>query len=240
LEERCITTLPDACTDLANANGLELVADVAICAVALGPFAAGSAATCLSTGDITGDTTGTSIVECLEIAFGLASGSSTVTGLPFCDEPTTTPTPTPTPTPQPACFTMPEDCAFLGTLTGSVAIGISAPACRTALGNYNTGTVPSCFTSGVGLFTSGTVVTNCLNNALSGTCISTLPAACSSLAGQNTVQLALNLDACNSALGPFGEGDAEDCLSVLQGSGDAVVSCLNNALFFPTTASLAK
>ncbi|KND87078.1 hypothetical protein TOPH_08274 [Tolypocladium ophioglossoides CBS 100239] len=57
----CITTLPAACTKLATDSAAQLVTDIPLCDVALGPFAAGAAATCLTTS--TG--LGQDIVNCL-------------------------------------------------------------------------------------------------------------------------------------------------------------------------------
>lgn len=60
LKGTCITSLPAACAKLATDNAAQLVADIPLCTVALGPFAAGAAAACLTAGG-----TGQTIVNCL-------------------------------------------------------------------------------------------------------------------------------------------------------------------------------
>ncbi|KAL6915066.1 hypothetical protein FSST1_012826 [Fusarium sambucinum] len=224
LEGRCITTLPDACTDLEDSNGLALVANVALCATALGPFAAGSAATCLATGAITSSTQGTSIVECLRIAFGFDSGTGTVTGSALCSEPTTTP-------PDPVCATIPEPCSDLADTNG-LALIVAIPVCTAALGGFAVGNVATCL--GTNLITQNTLgetVVECLEDALSETCITSLPEPCLDLAGNTAAQLVVNLPLCTAALGPFAAGAAATCLTSGLTNGNSVVDCLNDAIF---------
>jgi hypothetical protein len=225
LEGRCITTLPDACVSLEESNGLELVADVAVCAVALGPFAVGSAATCLATGSITASTEGASIVECLRIAFGFDSGTGTVTDGVLCVEPT------PTPNPQPICATVPEPCQNLADTDG-LALIAAIPVCTVALGGFAVGNVATCL--GTDLITENTLgetVVGCLEDALSETCITSLPEPCLDLAGNTVVELALNVPLCTAALGPFAAGAALTCLTSGLTNGNSIVDCLNDAIF---------
>ncbi|KAM3468975.1 hypothetical protein MY5147_007430 [Beauveria neobassiana] len=65
---QCPRELPAACTNLANDNLGELVVDIPLCTVALGPYAAGTALSCLSTSVGSGQT----IVQCLKDAFGIS------------------------------------------------------------------------------------------------------------------------------------------------------------------------
>lgn len=64
LSDTCISSLPQACLDLVDDTAIELVVDVPLCTAALGPFAVGAAATCLSSGL----TNGNSMIECLDTA----------------------------------------------------------------------------------------------------------------------------------------------------------------------------
>jgi hypothetical protein len=67
LSQQCLKKLPDACTNLRTDSLLELVVDIPLCTIALGPFAAGKALTCLSTSQ----GSGTDIVNCLDNALGI-------------------------------------------------------------------------------------------------------------------------------------------------------------------------
>jgi len=224
LESQCITTLPQPCVDLQDSNGLALVADVAQCAVALGPFAVGSAATCLATGSITGSTTGLSIVDCLEIAFGFQSGVVTITDLALC--PTATPEPV-----TPVCAEVPGPCQNLGSING-LALVAAIPLCVTALGTFAVGNVATCLgTDLISENSLGETVVTCLEGALAETCITELPGPCQNLADNTIVELAINLPLCTAALGPFAAGAALTCLSSGLTNGNSVLSCLNDALF---------
>jgi hypothetical protein len=224
-EGRCITTLPEACSDLANSNGLALVANVATCAVQLGPFAAGSAATCLATGSIGSFTTGVSIVECLEIAFGFASGTGTITGADNCVEPT------PTPTPVEVCASVPEPCENLANTNG-LALIAAIPVCTAALGGYAVGNVATCLgTDLISSNTLGETIVTCLEDALSEQCITSIPEPCLNLAGNSALQLAVNLPLCVTALGPFAVGTTATCLTSGLTNGDSIIECLNDSLF---------
>ncbi|KAM9883424.1 hypothetical protein VD0002_g1098 [Verticillium dahliae] len=224
LEARCITTLPDACASLSSSNGLALVGNIAGCTVALGPFALGSAATCLSTGSITSSTTGASVVECLEIAFGIRSGTVTITDPALC----ATPTPTPV---VPVCAEVPAPCQDLGNVNG-LALVAAIPLCTSALGVFAVGNVATCLgTDLISQNTLGTTVVGCLEDALQSTCISELPGPCQDLQDNTVVELAINLPLCTAALGPFAVGNTLTCLTSGLGNGNSVIECLNASLF---------
>ncbi|KAJ4995922.1 hypothetical protein K4K48_009342 [Colletotrichum sp. SAR 10_66] len=224
LAASCPTTLPDACVNLQTSNGLALLTDIPLCTAALGPFAVGTAATCLSTGAISALTQGSSVFECLQVAFGLAPSVVTVTNPALC--PTQAPTATPS-----VCATVPAPCESLSTVDG-LALIPAIPACTAALGAYAVGNAATCLaTTAISVTTTGSSIVSCLENALSATCISTLPQACLDLAGDDAVALAVDLPLCVTALGPFATGAALVCTTSGLTNGDSVIQCLNNALF---------
>jgi hypothetical protein len=211
---------------LQDSNGLALVADVAQCTVALGPFAVGSAATCLATGSIGSSTTGISIVDCLEIAFGFQSGVTTVTDLALCS-----PTAAPTTAPVQICADVPSPCQSLSSVNG-LALIAAIPACTAALGVFATGNIATCLgTDLISSTTLGETIVTCLGDALEDQCIDSLPEPCLNLQDNNVAQLVINLPLCTVALGPFAAGAAATCLSSGLTNGNSVISCLNDALF---------
>ncbi|KAF3798787.1 hypothetical protein GCG54_00008243 [Colletotrichum gloeosporioides] len=224
LAASCPTTLPEACVNLQTSNGLALLTDIPLCTAALGPFAVGTAATCLATGAISALTQGSSVFECLQVAFGLAPSVVTVTNPALC--PTQAPTATPS-----VCATVPAPCESLSTVDG-LALIPAIPACTAALGAFAVGNAATCIaTTAISVTTTGSSIVSCLENALSATCISTLPQACLDLAGDDAVALAVDLPLCVTALGPFATGAALVCTTSGLTNGDSVVQCLNNALF---------
>ncbi|KAI8251746.1 hypothetical protein K4K58_008407 [Colletotrichum sp. SAR11_239] len=224
LAASCPTTLPDACVNLQTSNGLALLTDIPLCTAALGPFAVGTAATCLATGAISALTQGSSVFECLQVAFGLAPSVVTVTNPALC--PTQAPTATPS-----VCATVPAPCESLSTVDG-LALIPAIPACTAALGAFAVGNAATCLaTTAISVTTTGSSIVSCLENALSATCISTLPQACLDLAGDDAVALAVDLPLCVTALGPFATGAALVCTTSGLTNGDSVIQCLNNALF---------
>ncbi|KAI8298066.1 hypothetical protein K4K61_012155 [Colletotrichum sp. SAR11_59] len=224
LAASCPTTLPDACVNLQTSNGLALLTDIPLCTAALGPFAVGTAATCLATGAISALTQGSSVFECLQVAFGLAPSVVTVTNPALC--PTQAPTATPS-----VCATVPAPCESLSTVDG-LALIPAIPACTAALGAYAVGNAATCLaTTAISVTTTGSSIVSCLEDALSATCISTLPQACLDLAGDDAVALAVDLPLCVTALGPFATGAALVCTTSGLTNGDSVIQCLNNALF---------
>lgn len=73
LDETCPTVLPSACLKLNNDVGAtELIVDISLCIVALGPYAAGEALVCLSTSGLDDSSLGSGIVDCLETALDIA------------------------------------------------------------------------------------------------------------------------------------------------------------------------
>ncbi|KAF4817540.1 Aspercryptin biosynthesis cluster-specific transcription regulator atnN [Colletotrichum siamense] len=189
LAASCPTTLPEACVNLQTSNGLALLTDIPLCTAALGPFAVGTAATCLATGAISALTQGSSVFECLQVAFGLAPSVVTVTNPALC--PTQAPTATPS-----VCATVPAPCESLSTVDG-LALIPAIPACTAALGAFAVGNAATCLaTTAISVTTTGSSIVSCLENALSATCISTLPQACLDLAGDDAVALAVDLPLC--------------------------------------------
>ncbi|KAM3550080.1 hypothetical protein MY1884_008428 [Beauveria asiatica] len=221
LKSRCITTLPAACTKLPTESGLALIPDVALCVTALGPFAVGTALTCLATSSITSSTSGTGIVTCLQTALGLQAPTPT-SGAAFC---------TPTSTTAPSCpVKLRSACQQLGTTNG-LALLVQIPLCVTALGVFGVGNAAQCLaTTDISISTTGSNVLNCLTTALQAQCPRALPSACSNLATDNAAQAVVDIPLCTVALGPYAVGDALLCLSTSGLTGTQIFSCLNNAL----------
>lgn len=72
LDDSCPAVLPSACLALNNDVGAaELILDIPLCIVALGPYAAGDALVCLSTTGLVDSSLGSGIVDCLESALGI-------------------------------------------------------------------------------------------------------------------------------------------------------------------------
>ncbi|KAG4270027.1 hypothetical protein FPRO04_11859 [Fusarium proliferatum] len=84
LEDCCITSLPQACSDLRGKTGSAVVDGADQCRHALGPFIHGIASPCLDKDNITNQTQGQSIVDCLEVAYGFRSGPVTITDGEIC------------------------------------------------------------------------------------------------------------------------------------------------------------
>ncbi|KAF5227499.1 hypothetical protein FANTH_14760 [Fusarium anthophilum] len=84
LEDCCITSLPQVCSDLRSNSGSALVDGADQCRHALGPFVHGIASPCLDADNITPQTQGKSIVDCLEVAYGFRSGPVTITDGEIC------------------------------------------------------------------------------------------------------------------------------------------------------------
>ncbi|KAG4292542.1 hypothetical protein FPRO06_12030 [Fusarium proliferatum] len=84
LEDCCITSLPQACSDLRGKTDSAVVDGVDQCRHALGPFVHGIASPCLDKDNITNQTQGQSIVDCLEVAYGFRSGPVTITDGEIC------------------------------------------------------------------------------------------------------------------------------------------------------------
>ncbi|KAK2756831.1 UbiD family decarboxylase [Colletotrichum kahawae] len=224
LEASCPTTLPDACVNLQTSNGLALLTDIPLCTAALGPFAVGTAATCLATGAISALTQGSSVFECLQVAFGLAPSVVTVTNPALC--PTQAPTATPS-----VCATVPAPCESLSTVDAFALIPAIA-ACTAALGAFAVGNAATCLaTTAISVTNTGSSIVSCLESALSATCISTLPQACLDLAGDDAVALAVDLPLCVTTLGPFATGAALVCTTSGLTNGDSIIQCLSIALF---------
>ncbi|VUC28715.1 unnamed protein product [Clonostachys rosea] len=84
LEDCCITELPEACRRLSGATGSSVPSGAAECRDALGIFVHGIAIPCLDEANITDETQGNSIVDCLEVAYGLRSGPVTIVDNKLC------------------------------------------------------------------------------------------------------------------------------------------------------------
>ncbi|CVL11497.1 uncharacterized protein FPRN_14076 [Fusarium proliferatum] len=84
LEDCCITSLPQACSDLRGKTDSAVVDGADQCRHALGPFVHGIASPCLDKDNITNQTQGQSIVDCLEVAYGFRSGPVTITDGEIC------------------------------------------------------------------------------------------------------------------------------------------------------------
>ncbi|KAF5969004.1 pre-mrna-splicing regulator wtap [Fusarium bulbicola] len=84
LEDCCITSLPQVCSDLRSKSGSALVDGADQCRHALGPFVHGIASPCLDADNITPQTQGKSIADCLEVAYGFRSGPVTITDGEIC------------------------------------------------------------------------------------------------------------------------------------------------------------
>ena len=256
LTAKCPTTLPTACSALSKDVGAVAIgADIVLCTAALGPFAAGSALTCLSTAGLNANSLGSTVVSCLTNAlFGTGSGSLPSISLPSISLPSisasvslpsvipssvipsichTTIAAAPSPTAS-VCFkSLPAACVLITPLVGNVAINAVKTPCLTSLGPYNNAAAAACFNN-LGLLTSGSTVTSCLTTALTGKCITSLPSDCTSLTSSNGLDLVTKVPACVADLGVFGVTAALDCLSVSNivstTAGYNVVSCLYNAL----------
>ncbi|TPX12502.1 uncharacterized protein E0L32_000679 [Thyridium curvatum] len=84
LEDCCITQLPAACSSLRGATGAAVLAGALQCRKALGLFVHGTAKPCLDDKNITAETHGMSIVDCLEAAYGFRSGAVTISDAQLC------------------------------------------------------------------------------------------------------------------------------------------------------------
>ncbi|CAG9988821.1 unnamed protein product [Clonostachys byssicola] len=84
LESCCITELPEACSRLSGATGSAVPSGAAECRDALGIFVHGIASPCLDQANVTDETQGNSIVDCLEVAYGLRSGPVTIVDNKIC------------------------------------------------------------------------------------------------------------------------------------------------------------
>lgn len=217
----CITLLPKPCTDLATVKGLALVPNLLLCVTALGPYAVGSALTCLAIFGITTTSNGVGIIQCLETSLGLVAPTSGVGG-------NSGGCPT---TPPPTCAVqLPPNCSQLSQSTG-LALLLSAPLCLVALGLYGVGNIAQCLvTTNINVGTLGTDLVGCLTNALSQQCIKKPPDACNNLKSDGLLELVVDIPLCVIALGPFAAGKALTCLSTSQGSGTDIVNCLDSAL----------
>ncbi|TPX13362.1 uncharacterized protein E0L32_006335 [Thyridium curvatum] len=229
LSGTCISSLPAACSNLSNENGLALVADVPACVVALGPFAVGEALVCLSTSSIAETTTGASIITCLNNALKLTSATPTTSVVP-------TACPAASSTPSSGCqVSLPPNCANLASVSGLDLI-VDVPLCLTALGVYGVGNAAACLaTDVITTSTTGGSIINCLNTALEASCPTSLPSACTKLNSDNgSAALLVDIPLCVVALGPFAAGNAAVCLSTTtlteSTTGSSIVECLEKAL----------
>ncbi|KAK7223378.1 hypothetical protein V2G26_011381 [Clonostachys chloroleuca] len=220
-EGRCINTLPQECENLKSKTGLALVPDLAICTLKLGPFAVGSALTCLSSSSITDSSTGTGVVSCLETALGLSSPGSSNGGGDSC---------TPSTGGQTCVTQLPPTCSDLQNSNG-LGLITAIPTCLASLGAYGVGNAAQCLvTTSISVSSVGSDIVNCLLNAFKETCIAELPPACSNLENDDAAKLIVDIPLCVAALGPFAVGGALTCLSTTAESGSSVVDCLKNAL----------
>ncbi|TDZ40685.1 hypothetical protein CTRI78_v010208 [Colletotrichum trifolii] len=221
LRASCPQTLPQVCLDLQVQNGVALLANIPVCAGALGPYNSGAAAICLALNSITSATTGLSVFGCLQNSFNLVPSVTTVTDPSLCPGPTAPPSPVPT------CVTPPLPGQCLSLATGSVIdLVLNLPACTAALGGL--GNIVGVATCVAGNLLSGLSVVTCLQDNLRANCIRTLPQVCLDLSLlSGTVDTAL----CVNALGPLAVGPALACLTSGLTSGPAIVQCLNRALF---------
>ncbi|CAG9992249.1 unnamed protein product [Clonostachys byssicola] len=220
-EGRCINTLPQECENLKSKTGLALVPDLAICTLKLGPFAVGSALTCLSSSSITDSSTGTGVVGCLETALGLSSPGSSNGGGDSC---------TPSTGGQTCVTQLPPTCSGLQNSNG-LGLITAIPTCLASLGAYGVGNAAQCLvTTSISVSSVGSDIVNCLLNAFKETCIAELPPACSNLANDDAAKLIVDIPLCVAALGPFAVGGALTCLSTTAESGSSIVDCLKNAL----------
>ena len=223
LTDVCILKLPDSCASLGGVGGLPNVAQLAQCTTALGPFAVGSAATCLAGGL----TSGTDIVQCLLKALGLGDPDANGGGGNTC----------PVTTPPPVCVTtLPPACSALGSLAG-LAIVPNLATCVTALGTNAVGDVAKCLSTSSILPTStGSDVLACLSKALKAgcPCVKDVPAACTALSSETGLAIVPKLTNCVTALGGYAVGEVNSCLNpanILPSStGTGVVDCLTKAL----------
>ncbi|CAH0030171.1 unnamed protein product [Clonostachys rhizophaga] len=221
-EGRCINTLPQECENLKSTTGLALIPDLAICTLKLGPFAVGSALTCLSSSSITDSSTGTGVVSCLETALGLSSPGSSNGGGDSC---------TPSTGGQTCVTQLPPTCSGLQNSNG-LGLITAIPTCLASLGAYGVGNAAQCLvTTSISVSSVGSDIVNCLLNAFKETCIAELPPACSNLENDDAAKLIVDIPLCVAALGPFAVGGALTCLSTTAESGSSVVDCLKNALF---------
>ncbi|TDZ26198.1 hypothetical protein Cob_v001374 [Colletotrichum orbiculare MAFF 240422] len=221
LRASCPQTLPQVCLDLRVQNGVALLANIPVCAGALGPYSSGAAAICLALNSITSATTGLSVFGCLQNSFNLVPSVTTITDPSLCPGPTAPPSPVPT------CVTPPLPGQCLSLATGSVIdLVLNLPACTAALGGL--GNIVGVATCVAGNLLSGLSVVTCLQDNLRANCIRTLPQVCLDLSLlSGTVDTAL----CVNALGPLAVGPALACLTSGLTSGPAIVQCLNRALF---------
>ncbi|TEA11232.1 hypothetical protein C8034_v007933 [Colletotrichum sidae] len=221
LRASCPQTLPQVCLDLQVQNGVALLANIPVCAGALGPYNSGAAAICLALNSITSATTGLSVFGCLQNSFNLVPSVTTITDPSLCPGPTAPPSPVPT------CVTPPLPGQCLSLATGSVIdLVLNLPACTAALGGL--GNIVGVATCVAGNLLSGLSVVTCLQDNLRANCIRTLPQVCLDLSLlSGTVDTAL----CVNALGPLAVGPALACLTSGLTSGPAIVQCLNRALF---------
>ncbi|KAM3505183.1 hypothetical protein MY11210_008069 [Beauveria gryllotalpidicola] len=222
LKGQCITELPGSCTRLRTETGLALIPDVAKCLVSLGPFAVGTALSCLSTSQITTTSTGVGIIDCLETALGLRSSTSSRGNSPSCTAPTR---------PGPSCAVkLPPECTNL-RLKDGLALVVEVPLCVVALGVFGVGNAAQCLaTSAITLSTTGVSIVECLEDAFKAQCPKELPKECTNIADDNLGELVVDIPLCTVALGPFAAGAALSCLSTSIGSGQKIVTCLKDAL----------
>ncbi|CAK7222060.1 hypothetical protein SEUCBS140593_004769, partial [Sporothrix eucalyptigena] len=229
LSATCITSLPAECTNLATETGaVALAVDIPLCIAELGPFAIGTALTCLSTSNLLSTSAGYNVVSCLYTALNLQpySGQSTTTVVDI---------PCPASGSTTCDITLPDTCK---DLAGQVGLGVAVDAilCTADLGVFAVGNVLSCLaTDVITTATTGNSIISCLTTALEDQCPATLPSACAKLSTDvGVVAITADIALCTLALGPYAVGDALTCLSTTGLSdsslGSGIVSCLDSAL----------
>jgi hypothetical protein len=150
-------------------------------------------------------------------------------------------------TPNTCLIELPPAClAFENpTLLGAVLSQADVLACKSSLGVLATGNAAECFPTSLENTLTGYKVLNCLQtNVLCTSCITTVPNACSSFFSYASIINTTILDACQSALGSFGLGQAALCFEPGVGTssltGVNVGACLNaNLSLCPSTGCIA-
>lgn len=228
--DTCISELPASCESIYTETGLQLAADVPLCVAALGPFAVGDAALCLSTTSIVSTTAGSDIIQCLLNALQLPLNPVTTT-----TETISVACPTASASATPCAVTLPASCLALAGQTG-LGVAADTVVCTADLGVFATGNVLSCVaTDVITLSVTGDSIISCLLTALEASCPAALPAACQNLENDTgSIALLVDIPLCVAALGPYAAGSALTCLSTTglttSTPGSGIVTCLENAL----------
>ncbi|KAM3431266.1 hypothetical protein NHJ13734_007370 [Beauveria thailandica] len=130
----------------------------------------------------------------------------------------------------PVCATvLPVACASLSSTNGLALVPL-LPLCATGLGDLGTEGTATCLAAKIDPDTTGASIVACLNAALSGVCITTLPQACLDIRTASAADLPGKVEACTVALGPFAVGAAAECLATATTNPLNVLSCLRTSI----------